>query len=400
MPGGLKENVYWLLGEDALVRQMEGEHHMYEYLERNKDRLRQDKTPYLFVDALNCTNGCLYGPGVDARKTMEENTFIAIQKIKADSKNNSKKSAWGRDLTPAKRLAALNKQFANLDLKDFVRKYTDRSADCKFKEPTESEIEAIFKDMHKNTDEDKHIDCGCCGYNTCRDMARAMFNGINHKHNCVHYIKDRAYEEKDKAIALTDEIQKTRNEMNDKKASLAEEINQNFLHLTDSIGDIEEASSDNARQTEGISEAMARVDDFAANLKDVLTTIEGYLGKLEANYAQVIAISSQTNLLALNASIEAARAGEAGRGFAVVADEIKNLAEDSKTTADDSNQNNNDIKETVAKLIAESEKLTEIVESVNERAKNLVDSAEKTTASIETMRDVTENVGDSLKQIL
>ena len=32
MPGGLKENVYWLLGEDALVRQMEGEHHMYEYL--------------------------------------------------------------------------------------------------------------------------------------------------------------------------------------------------------------------------------------------------------------------------------------------------------------------------------------------------------------------------------
>ncbi len=30
MPGGLKENVYWLLGEDAFVRQMEGEHHMYE----------------------------------------------------------------------------------------------------------------------------------------------------------------------------------------------------------------------------------------------------------------------------------------------------------------------------------------------------------------------------------
>ena len=48
MPGGLKENVYWLLGEDALVRQMEGEHHMYEYLRRNKDRIKNNRNPYLF----------------------------------------------------------------------------------------------------------------------------------------------------------------------------------------------------------------------------------------------------------------------------------------------------------------------------------------------------------------
>lgn len=32
-PGGLKENVYWFLGEDVLIRQIEGEGHMYHYLE-------------------------------------------------------------------------------------------------------------------------------------------------------------------------------------------------------------------------------------------------------------------------------------------------------------------------------------------------------------------------------
>ena len=49
----------------------------------------------------------------------------------------------------------------------------------------------------------------------------------------------------------------------------------------------------------------------------------------------ILEIASQTNLLALNASIEAARAGEVGQGFAVVADEIRQLAENSKNTAND-----------------------------------------------------------------
>ncbi len=400
MPGGLKENVYWLLGEDALVRQMEGEHHMYEYLERNKDKIKSSQFPYLFIDALNCTNGCLYGPGVDARKTMDEKTFISIQKIKANSKNDGRKTAWSRKLTPEKRLAELNKQFASLNLNDFVRSYTDRSKDCIYKEPSLAEIERIFADMNKDTDEKRHINCGCCGYETCHDMAVAIYNGNNYKHNCVHFIKDRAYEEKDRAVALSDEVQKTRDEMNEKKKSLSESIKENFENLTYSIGQIEDTSAENAKQTSGIYDAMAEVDSFTDNLKNVLSTIEGYLEKLESNNSDVIAISSQTNLLALNASIEAARAGEAGRGFAVVAEQIKNLAEDSKTTADDSNRNNNDIKDTIGKLSGEAEKLSEIVEQVNNRAQALVASTEETTASIGTMRSISEDVEKTLSQIL
>ena len=400
MPGGLKENVYWLLGEDALVRQMEGEHHMYEYLERNKDSIRNDKFPYLFIDALNCTNGCLYGPGVEARKTMDENTFITIQKIKAGSKNDTKKTAWSRKLTPAQRLEKLNKQFANLNLDDFVRKYTDRSKDCIVKIPSESELSKIFADMQKDTVEKQNINCGCCGYKSCRDMAGAIYNGFNHKLNCVHYIKDRAYEEKDRALELSNEVQAARDEMNARKESLSEGIKNNFDSLTESICTIEDTSANNAKQTSEIYESMNDVDKFAENLKNVLSAIEGYIGKLDSNNADVIAISSQTNLLALNASIEAARAGDAGRGFAVVAEEIKKLADDSKTTADDSNKNNEDIKDAIQKLTAEAEKLTDIVERVNERARSLVKSSEETTSSIGTMRTVTENVENSLSQLL
>lgn len=72
MPGGLKENVYWFLGESVFIRQMEGEKHMYHYLEKNKDKIAKSQTPYLFVDALNCGSGCIYGTGCDPekRKTM------------------------------------------------------------------------------------------------------------------------------------------------------------------------------------------------------------------------------------------------------------------------------------------------------------------------------------------
>ena len=400
MPGGLKENVYWLLGEDALVRQMEGEHHLYEYLQRNKDLIKNGKTPYLFVDALNCTNGCLYGPGTESRATMDESVFAAIQRIKADSKNESKKSAWGRNIPPKKRIDALNKQFKDLDLNDFVRKYTDRSKECSYALPTSAELEEIYSRMKKDTEEKRTIDCGCCGYNSCRDMAAAIYNGFNHIHNCVHYIKDRAYEEKDHAVALSEEVQRTQDEMQEKKISLAEGINENFESMKDTIAEIEKTTDDNARQTENIITAMDDVNTFAEELKTVLSTIEGYLEKLSDNNAAVIAISSQTNLLALNASIEAARAGEAGKGFAVVANEIKSLAEDSRTTADDSNQNNTDIKETVDKLLDESGKLEEIVARVNERARNLSDASSETTASIREMLDVTENVENSLRQIL
>ena len=400
MPGGLKENVYWLLGEDVLVRQMEGEHHMYEYLRRNKDKIKGGKTQYLFVDALNCTNGCLYGPGTEARATMDEDVFLAIQKIKDNCKNTSKNSPWGRKLTPEKRLAALNKQFADLDLNDFIRKYTDHSKECAIKTPGEREVNDIFMKMKKDTKDKRHIDCGCCGYDSCEEMVVAIYNGFNHIHNCVHFIKDRAYEEKDHAVALSEEIRKTQDEMRDKKKLLAKGIGENFDTLRESLGHIEKASSENVASTSSITAEMAEVDDFANELKNVLSVIEGYLENLDKNNVDVIAISSQTNLLALNASIEAARAGEAGRGFAVVAEEIKKLAGNSKMAADDSNKNNNDIRTTVEQLVAESAKLSEIVQHVNGKASNLMAVAEETTASITLMNEMTDNVENSLKQVL
>lgn len=400
MPGGLKENVYWLLGEDALVRQMEGESHMYHYLEQNKERIKNGKTPYLFIDALNCSGGCIYGTGIEEKNANNEEIFEEIQRIKIESKNNSKKSAWGRQISPEKRLEALNKQFSNLKLEDFIRHYTDKSNLCKVKNPDKKQIDDIFTEMLKDTSAKRNINCGCCGYANCTEMAKAIYNDFNTVSNCVHYVRDVALREKDENELLAKEIQETTLRMEEQKKTLIAEINDSFSDLDKEIDIISIGSEENATQSVEISSAMADMDSFITSLKEMLTTISQSLKKLENNNAQVINIASQTNLLALNASIEAARAGEAGRGFAVVANEIKTLAENSRIAADDSNANNSEINNNVNRLLDEIASLAETITGVNEKTQTLAASSQESTASISTMVGVVEDVKNKLQEMV
>lgn len=156
MPGGLKENVYWFCGEDAFIRQIEGEKHMYHFLQENKDRIAKSATPYLFIDALNCAQGCLYGTAVEESKAQTDDALYEIMRIRQNSKKNSGGSTWSRSLTPAQRLKKLNKQFASLNLDDFVRTYTDRSAGCRMDIPNQAALEEIYCEMEKHTKESEN----------------------------------------------------------------------------------------------------------------------------------------------------------------------------------------------------------------------------------------------------
>lgn len=188
-PGGLAENVKWFLGDDIFIRQVEGEKHLYEWLHQNTDRIKNDKTPFLFIDALNCEKGCICGTAVDNEKSKTDDALYELLNIRERSKKNSRESPWGKDLTPAQRLEKYNKQFEDLVLEDFLRGYTDRSESCAYLIPSENELNEIFLSMNKDTEESRHIDCTCCGYENCRQMATAIYNGFNHKENCIYYEK-------------------------------------------------------------------------------------------------------------------------------------------------------------------------------------------------------------------
>jgi diguanylate cyclase (GGDEF) domain len=156
----------------------------------NENRIKFNETPFLFIDALNCENGCLCGTATDPEKSKTDDALYAALKIRNESKKNSSGNPWSRTDTPEERLESFNKQFENLKLEDYLREYTDRSDECKYDIPTEEEADAIFRSMNKITEESRHIDCTCCGYHRCFEMVTAIHNGFNRKENCIHYEKD------------------------------------------------------------------------------------------------------------------------------------------------------------------------------------------------------------------
>lgn len=402
-PGGLKENVYWFLGEDVLIRQIEGEKHMYHYLEQNKEKIAKGKNPYLFYDALNCSAGCLYGTGIDPMKGETDDALTTMMEIRKKSKKKTLASEWSKKLKPNQRLKLLNRKFAKLDLNDYLCTYTDRSAQCSFKLPSEAELDRVFEEMNKHTKEERAINCSCCGYQTCRDMATAIFNGFNHKENCIYYLKSEVETEKNHALELAQDVQNEKDiiaEQTDKLKATVADINQEVEDIYRAVDELACGNNNTAAECTDISGSVLGVTQFCETLNESMQEIDTLIKELSKNNEEVVSIASQTNLLALNASIEAARAGEAGRGFAVVADEINHLAGNSKETANMSQASQGRIQQSIREIQEETEKLGTTVSEINGRTQNLAASAEEIAASADVIVSSLNEVKRKLAELV
>lgn len=403
MPGGLKENVYWFCGEDAFVRQVEGEAHMYEFLQDYKERVKSGKSLPFMVDALNCSSGCIYGTAIEPEKAASEENMYTLQEIRQKSKKSGKKQAFARDLTPAKRLKKLNEQFAKLDIHDFMRSYTDHSRDVDVKVPDKEQLAQVFRQMDKLTIPEQKINCSACGYHTCKEMAQAIYNDCNTPNNCIHFVKNAVEKERENEKQLSADMQRKNAEIeakNEQIHAMAESAAQDFESLDDAIKEMAAGNNNNAQESTNINMLMMEVVELGEHLKEALTSIETLMQGLQSNNEEIAGVADETNLLSLNASIEAARAGSAGRGFAIIAENIKKLAESSKETALDSGKNQEKIGEAVATLQERAEKLIEIIGNVNDKVTSLAAATEEIAAATVEVGNVADNLKEKIDTLI
>lgn len=394
MPGGLKENVRWFCGEQVFVQQSEGEKKVYETLHQYAKRVTGGRTLPFLVDVLNCENGCIDGPAIEESKRGDDAMLYAINQYKANHQTKGR-GHWSSKKSCAARLRMLNRAFSKLKLEDFLRQYTDRSRENQFLVPQEGQVQQIFSQMEKRTESDQTINCGACGYSTCREMAQAIFNHCNIPQGCIHYIKHVVEADKEKMERISEEISAKNHLIHE----MVQNANGQFDMLTSSIASMAEQNANTADESVGINESMQQVVECTTRMTDVLDQINGLLRALEQNNNGIERVASNTHLLALNASVEAARAGAAGKGFAVVADEVRSLSQSTQETARESNRNKDQISAVLNLITAEVEQLRKIALDVNERLGNLAASNEEIAAAAQQINAATDQLHQHFQKL-
>ena len=203
---------------------------------------------------------------------------------------------------------------------------------------------------------------------------------------------------------LSEETAKLCNEI-DAISDAVEMITGDMKQLEAGSSEIEKASADGKEYTVHMKERANEIQALAGNSKNASKEITSSLEKdlrtsvessksvnvIKTLTEDILSIASQTNLLALNASIEAARAGEAGKGFAVVADEIRQLADNSRNTANSIQEISLVVIDSVKDLTGNSGKLLAYVDE------SILADYEKFAAITNEYRDDAAKVNDILE---
>ena len=393
-PGGLRENVEHFLGRDVFIRQIEGEKHVYHFLEVYADRVKSGKELPFMVDALNCGGGCIYGTATNPENEMNDDILLEIHNQRVKSNSHNKKSAWSKEIDYAARLKLLNEQFKKLNLNDFVCTYEVK--DNRLEEVPEEVLENVFMKMKKFEPEQRNINCGACGYKNCKTMATAVACGINVVDNCIHYVKDELGE----TMRFVEEKAQETEAQRQQKEAIYQEVAAELARITEAMSELSEGNSATAGDATNMAQKMSAVAEFGDTMKastdQVMSSVKGY----DEINEEIIKISSKTNMLALNAGIEAARAGEAGKGFAVIAERVRELAELTKTTVEDGQKQSKDVVPAMENLTSETEVFLENIRQVNEAIVTLAANSEEIAAKTAEIEALIEKISEQMQQMV
>lgn len=120
-----------------------------------------------FIEMSACVGSCVDGPIMEKFKHTNLKSLMAVNEY-----------AGKEDFDVAQpEVADIKKTFSPIDVNAKVY--------------SEQEIERVLREMGKTKPEDE-LNCGSCGYNTCREKAVAVLQGKAEISMCLPYLKDKA----------------------------------------------------------------------------------------------------------------------------------------------------------------------------------------------------------------
>ncbi|MCK4257600.1 MAG: HAMP domain-containing protein [Halanaerobiales bacterium] len=173
-------------------------------------------------------------------------------------------------------------------------------------------------------------------------------------------------------------------------------------HIQQIEGNSEEASSLSSeaekRALEGrqvltlVKKQTNQIDQQATNSANIIRSLGDKINEVTGFVKIISAIAEQTNLLALNAAIESARAGEEGRGFAVVAKEIRDLAEESASSA-------KNVAKTINEIYQHSQEAVKAIEKTVDEVKSGVSAINNAEKEFESVLETNKSVKQNIKKV-
>ncbi len=163
-------------GEDKKVIKMafSGMENIQDVIRNLDDSPRKDT---LFLELLSCKGGCINGPGKLSSSSLAIKRYDVTRKINSADRDKP------------------------LNLSDLTNYYTvDQQIEKEHY--TENEILQALAAVGKTSAADE-LNCSGCGYDNCRDFARALLAGRAEENMCVSYMRKIAH---DKATVLLQKI--------------------------------------------------------------------------------------------------------------------------------------------------------------------------------------------------
>lgn len=146
---------------------------------------------------LLCCNGCIMGPGMTDRENFYYKWSQIGKYVKAKLQGIDTQK-WRDDLEKYGEIIDLSQKHMPLDRR--------------IERPEEQEVEKVLREMGKE-DESDLLDCGACGYETCREHAVAVVQGFAEDKMCLPYTIERLHQYIERLNLTNEKLKNTKLEL-------------------------------------------------------------------------------------------------------------------------------------------------------------------------------------------